>query len=128
MTREKLLSKSLSHETNATSFSHQMNSKQTGIATGAGAARAHIGASRVCGTGDGGAGQRAATKRARHAGVAARARRRVSIVARLCAGSVTHQARALRAVARRRGGLGRAGVGCTHKPTHTQQHAHRPRK
>ena len=87
-----------------------MNSTQTGVATGAGAARAHIAASRVWGTGDGGAGQRAG-KRARHAGVGARARRRVSIVARLCAGSTSHQARALRAVARRRGGLGRAGVG-----------------
>ena len=107
-----------------------MNSTQTGVARGADATRAHISATRVCGTGDGGAGQRAAAKRSRHAGVGARARRRVSIVAGLCAGSTSHQARALRAVARRRGGLGRAGVGytCTHKPTHTQQHAHRPRK
>ena len=88
-----------------------MNSTQTGVACGADAARAHISASRVCGTGDGGAGQRAATKRASHAGVGARARRRVSIVAGLCAGPTSHQARALRAVARRRGGLGRAGVG-----------------
>ena len=88
-----------------------MNSTQTGVASGAGAARAHIGAIRVYGAGDGGAGQRAAAKRARHAGVGARARRRVPTVARLRAGPVSHQARALRAVARRRGGLGRAGVG-----------------
>ena len=88
-----------------------MKSTQTGVACGADAARAHIGAGRVCGTGDGGAGQRAAAKRAGHAGVGARARWRVSIVAGLCAGPVSHQARALRAVARRRGGLGRAGVG-----------------
>ena len=88
-----------------------MNSTQTGEASGAGTARAHIGASRVCGTGDGGAGQRAAAKRARHAGVGARARGRVPTVTGLCAGPASHQARALRAVARRRGGLGRAGVG-----------------
>ena len=104
--REKSLLPSRSHTKIST-----ISMTLTGVASGAGAAHAHIGASRVCGTGDGGAGQRAAAKRARHAGVGARARGRVPTVARLGAGPVSHQARALRAVARRHGGLGRAGVG-----------------
>ena len=99
-------------------FSYQMNSTQTVVASGAGAARAHIGASRVCGTRNGRAGQRATTKRARHAAVAARARGRVAAVARLQAGPVSHQARALRAVSRRSGRLGRAGVGYTQANVH----------
>ena len=96
----------------------ESNELNTGVANGAIAARAHVGASRVCGTGDGRAGQRAAAKRSRHAGVGARARGRVSTVARLGACPVSHQARALRAVARSDGGLGRAGVGYTQANAH----------
>ena len=101
-----------------------MNSTQTGVARGADATRAHISATRVCGTGDGGAGQRAAAKRARHAGIGARARGREPTVAGLCAGPASHQARALRAVARRRGGLGRAGVGYTNHRTRNMSDMH----